>query len=179
MPRESGNSRRVITVGPYPNAKSPVASSQRTAQGLTLPLTGDTRSLPPRHTRSRHPSTPAAGNFTERNNMARASKACSNPQCPNLQPCPTHEKKPWEGSTRRTKTISGWEQQRRARLVIAKHHGICHICGDTGADEADHVIPLQQGGPDTIENMRPIHGSPCHQEKTQREAQLGRATHRA
>jgi 5-methylcytosine-specific restriction enzyme A len=51
---------------------------------------------------------------------------------------------------------------------------MCHVCGQPGADEVDHVIPLARGGADTIANMRPIHAEPCHREKTAREAAVGR-----
>lgn len=106
--------------------------------------------------------------------MTRAAKPCNTPGCPNLQPCPAHQPEPWASSTRRERTVSGWEQQRRARRVIATHHGICHWCGQPGADEADHVIPLSEDGPDTEENMRPIHARPCHAEKTAAEAARAR-----
>lgn len=57
---------------------------------------------------------------------------------------------------------------------MSMHEGICHVCGRPGSDEVDHVIPLSQGGADTIANKRPIHSTPCHEEKTQREAQRAR-----
>lgn len=104
--------------------------------------------------------------------MTRASKIC--PQCPNLQPCPDHGRKPWESSRRRERTVSGWEQQRRAQRVMRRHDGICHVCGRPGSDEVDHVIPLEQDGPDTEDNLRPIHARPCHEQKTQAEAQRAR-----
>lgn len=106
--------------------------------------------------------------------MSRASKPCGEPGCPNLAPCPQHTPKPWATSTRRERTRSGWQQQRRARAVMNQHDGVCHVCGKTGADEVDHVVPLSQGGPDTFDNLAPIHSTPCHREKTAREAQEGR-----
>jgi len=106
----------------------------------------------------------------------RATKVCSHFDCPNIMPCPDHERKPWEKSERRTRTRSGWEQQRRAKYVLEKHNTICHVCGYPGANEADHVIPLAEGGPDTTANMRPIHAEPCHREKTAEEARRARPT---
>lgn len=90
--------------------------------------------------------------------------------------CTEHVKKPWQGSTRRSRTVSGWEQQRRAKRILLRYDGICHVCGLPGADQADHVVPLSQGGEDTEENLRPIHSTPCHEAKTEREAQAGRKT---
>lgn len=106
--------------------------------------------------------------------MARAAKACSDPHCPNVQPCPQHGHKPWEGSTRRTRTVSGSRQQKRSRFVLYRDEGICHICGEPGADEADHVIPLAEGGEDHVDNMKAIHAKPCHEAKTQAEAARAR-----
>lgn len=55
--------------------------------------------------------------------------------------------------TRRT----GRAIRARNKRIIARHGGICHICGHGGADAADHVIPLAQGGPDTEANLLPAH----------------------
>lgn len=108
----------------------------------------------------------------------RAPKICSyvgpDGPCPNLQPCPTHERRPWEGSTRRERTISGSRQQARARAVMSMHQGICHVCARPGSDQVDHVIPLAEGGADTMENLRPIHAQPCHRDKTAAEARRAR-----
>lgn len=104
---------------------------------------------------------------------ATVRKTCSNPTCANLQPCPGHAKPAWSGSRRRERTVSGWEQQRRARHVIHTHDTVCHVCSRPGATLADHVIPLAEGGPDTIVNMRPIHID-CHKLKTAEEAARAR-----
>ncbi|MGB1583352.1 MAG: HNH endonuclease [Solirubrobacterales bacterium] len=90
-------------------------------------------------------------------------------------PCPDHAPKPWESSKRAEKTISGSRQQKRSRFILARDKTICHVCGQPGADQADHVIALIHGGADSIANMAAIHANPCHAEKTQREALAGRA----
>lgn len=102
---------------------------------------------------------------------------CNDPTCPELTQnayCPTHAPKPWASSNRSQRTISGSKQQARAARVLRSHNGICHICGQPGADQADHVIPLAEDGPDTEANMRPIHSEPCHRQKTQAEAARAR-----
>jgi 5-methylcytosine-specific restriction protein A len=106
----------------------------------------------------------------------RAKKICSNPYCSNIQPCPDHERKPWEGSKRSERTnLSGSRQQKRAKYVLEKHDTICHVCGHPGSNQADHVIPLAEGGADTTTNMRPIHDVPCHRDKTAAEAARARS----
>lgn len=101
----------------------------------------------------------------------RAKKICSHPLCHELQPCETHQRKPWEGSRRRDNTkLNGWQQQKRAKHVLTKHNTICHVCGQPGGNEADHVVPLAEGGADDESNMRPIHAVPCHRDKTAAEA---------
>lgn len=44
--------------------------------------------------------------------------------------------------------------------VVARDHGICHVCNQPGADSADHdPIPKAAGGPDTLANLKAIHHS--------------------
>ena len=108
--------------------------------------------------------------------MARARKICSAVHCFNLQPCPDHERKPWEGSTRRDKVkLSGWAEQKRARYILQKYDTVCHRCKAPGGTEVDHVIPLSEGGADAEENLRPIHRD-CHRIKSQEEAKRGRSS---
>lgn len=105
----------------------------------------------------------------------RAPKVC--PHCPNLQPCPVHTRKPWQGSRRRELTDSryrGAKGVRRAERVLRRYDRVCHVCGDPMADEVDHVVPLAEGGPDDESNLRPIHSVPCHRDKTAEEARRAR-----
>lgn len=104
----------------------------------------------------------------------RAPKVCSDPECPNIQPCPDHERKPWQGSKRKERTkLNGWKQQKRARYILMKHKTVCHICGYPGGTEVDHVEPLAEGGADDESNLRPAHVE-CHKRKTAEEAARGR-----
>jgi 5-methylcytosine-specific restriction endonuclease McrA len=86
-----------------------------------------------------------------------------------------HGKKPFETSQRRESTASGWQQQRDAEYVLYRDDTICHVCRRPGATVVDHVIPLAEGGPDTLENKAPIHAEPCHRIKSADEAARGRA----
>lgn len=51
----------------------------------------------------------------------------------------------------------GRRAQRLRRLTLDTYGDVCHLCGRRGADSADHLVPRVQGGPDTIENLRPAH----------------------
>lgn len=110
--------------------------------------------------------------------MARASKVCADVHCPNVavlraSHCAEHTPKAWAKDTT-TVRISGRRSQRRRRYVLSRDNGICWICGHPGATVADHVVPLAEGGADTIDNLRAAHDV-CNTEKGQREAQRGRA----
>lgn len=116
--------------------------------------------------------------------MARAAKACSHADCPNVQPCPIHQRKPWEGSHRRERLRkpSGHRQSKLRRHVLHRDDFRCHVCGKQYEPEQlinDHVIPVAEGGADDVTNMAPCctgEGTDhCHDTKTQEEARRGRA----
>lgn len=49
---------------------------------------------------------------------------------------------------------------RKARAELLARSTVCWICGRDGADSADHVVPLIDGGdPTSLLNMRPAHRS--------------------
>lgn len=98
---------------------------------------------------------------------------CTSPRCPNLRPCAEHPVTPWRRTSPRT-TLSGSAEQARARRVIARDRGICYVCGKPGADQADHVLAIAEGGADTERNMRAIHRQPCHANKTRDESARAR-----
>ena len=107
-------------------------------------------------------------------------RVCAEPSCPQLADpgatyCDAHTpmREAWPDRDARRPKISGWERQRRNRVIMARHGRRCHICGQPGADQVDHVVPLARGGTDTMDNLRPAHKQ-CHQAKTTREAAEGR-----
>jgi len=108
---------------------------------------------------------------------------CTQPGCPELNPCPDHPKIPWAGSRQRRQALgeaklSETARAKRHHRIMRKHGAICHVCREPFADEIDHVIPLAEQGPDTDNNLRPIHELPCHKTKTKQEQERGRARRR-
>lgn len=47
---------------------------------------------------------------------------------------------------------------RKLRAAILQATDVCWLCGKHGADTVDHIIPLAQGGTNTLNNLRPAHG---------------------
>lgn len=46
-----------------------------------------------------------------------------------------------------TVSRTGRPWTRTKARVIRRDHGICHLCGQPGADTADHLTPVAHGGP--------------------------------
>lgn len=107
----------------------------------------------------------------------RAKKLCSHYDCPNQQPCELHQRKPWQGSTRKERSkLSSHRQQKRRRYLLRRDNLTCAICGRLALEqelEVDHIKPLAEGGADVLKNCQ-LACLECHSEKTQAEAQRGR-----
>lgn len=76
----------------------------------------------------------------------------------------------WSGSTRRSRLPSNWT--RLARAVLERDGGRCHVCGASGADGVDHIVPETLGGTDDPSNLAAIHHHVwpyCHRTKSARE----------
>jgi 5-methylcytosine-specific restriction endonuclease McrA len=58
--------------------------------------------------------------------------------------------------------LRGWPWCRRVAQAIERDHGICWICGELGADTADHIVRVRDGGDDSLENLRAAHHQPCN-----------------
>jgi 5-methylcytosine-specific restriction protein A len=90
------------------------------------------------------------------NNLVRGRCKCSR-----WQPNPT----------RKIQTNSAtWK---RLRKEILTSEPLCRACGLELATDLDHITPVTQGGTDDPSNLQPL-CRPCHDLKTQREAQQGR-----
>ena len=70
---------------------------------------------------------------------------------------------------------TGTRQWRKVRAqVLERDRGICHVCGEPGSDQVDHLVPWHLTHDDSPDNLAPIHSEPCHRVKTQQEAAAAR-----
>ena len=56
--------------------------------------------------------------------------------------------------------MSGWGGRRAVELTaacLAEWGDACWLCGQPGADTADHVVPRSRGGGNELDNLRPAH----------------------
>lgn len=53
-------------------------------------------------------------------------------------------------------------RERTVPRIIRRDNGICWICGQPGADTADHIIPVADGGTDDETNLAAAHHTPCN-----------------
>lgn len=83
----------------------------------------------------------------------------------------------WNSDKRRARTgTHPMAQQRLHQQAMTRDGGVCWVCGRPGADQVDHKLALCEGGPNTLDNLAPIHSTPCHRDKTR--AETTRAHHR-
>jgi 5-methylcytosine-specific restriction protein A len=67
---------------------------------------------------------------------------------------------------------------RPLRRAILQRDPICRHCHTRQSTIADHIIPVAEGGTDTITNGQGL-CDPCHHTKTQAEARRGQARRRS
>jgi 5-methylcytosine-specific restriction endonuclease McrA len=68
--------------------------------------------------------------------------------------------------------------RRTVARVIRRDGGICHLCGQPGADSADHLVPRSQGGSDSLTNLRAAHHDvwpKCNRVRGDRDIEWARA----
>lgn len=68
-------------------------------------------------------------------------------------------------SLRPAGSTTRWRRTRR--YVLARDKGVCHLCGQGGADCVDHVVPRSKGGTDDLGNLKAAHAT-CNLRKGDR-----------
>ena len=104
--------------------------------------------------------------------MSRAPKVCSSPSCPNLQPCPDHERKPWASSTRRAELPPGWSSRIVPRILA--RDPICtdgRSCGGLALSREVHHVGSKFDHSDA--NLAGVCRA-CHRAATAEQAAAGR-----
>ena len=108
--------------------------------------------------------------------MPRAPKKCATDNCETRVRgkayCPEHTPINWP-TTQRTATA---EHRAWRKRVLARAKGICQIRGPGctyRALEADHIVPVAEGGDDSDANGQAVCVA-CHRAKSQAEAIRGR-----
>lgn len=115
--------------------------------------------------------------------MPRAPKHCGNPGCTTLVTartyCDEHQPEPWQTKTPHRTGTADYKRWRAA--VMANANGQCQIkgVGCTGqATQADHIVPIAEGGEKyNVSNGQGVCGT-CHKRKTLQETQRGKQRNR-
>jgi 5-methylcytosine-specific restriction endonuclease McrA len=79
-------------------------------------------------------------------------------------------------SPRNASRPSDWKERKAA--VLKRDSGQCYLCGGLGADQADHIVPVAQGGSHGLDNLAAVHGQPCAAKKNAKEASAARWKYR-
>lgn len=68
--------------------------------------------------------------------------------------------KPYAQMTQAEKDGRNSRRWKRTREAVFQLYGdVCVLCGRPGADTVDHYpVALKDGGPSTVDNLRPAHG---------------------
>ncbi len=79
---------------------------------------------------------------------------------------PVHRPPGWSPAKRGRRDgidrVYGTQDWRKlAASVVARDRGICHLCGQPGADTAHHLVEKRRGGTDEPANLRAVHRH-CH-----------------
>jgi 5-methylcytosine-specific restriction protein A len=90
--------------------------------------------------------------------------------------CGDHQFVPFEGAKDRWKANRPANYAATRNRVIRDAKGRCAICGGQG-EEVDKIVPNAEGGSWTRENLRLL-CKPCHDIKTEEDAQRGRLRRR-
>lgn len=72
--------------------------------------------------------------------------------------------------SRKRKKHYGTKRWQKVRKRVLRRDPICQMCEKNPSKEVDHIVPLAEGGDDSMENLQGLCSS-CHSAKTIRENQ--------
>src|SRR6185437_1584280 len=104
--------------------------------------------------------------------MKLPSRPCPQPGCPNNDDCSEHSRTRDYNRARRDDPsyIYNSVRWRKLRAVVLRRDPICKECNEEPSSDADHIIPIRQGGaPWSVENLQGLCAG-CHSTKTQKES---------
>ena len=78
---------------------------------------------------------------------------------------------PWKNGVGRT-SVAQWKRLRRLAREALDYR--CQGCGTEGSLQLDHIVPVTEGGADTLENLQWLCPE-CHRQKTLVEIRRGQA----
>jgi 5-methylcytosine-specific restriction endonuclease McrA len=97
---------------------------------------------------------------------------CSVPTCPNSKPCPVHHvERKWAPDKRPSASQRGYGPEwTKTRMHVLYRDGECCFCHEAVIEHGrpvkgatvHHIIPRDDGGPDTEDNLLACH-KPCHE----------------
>lgn len=109
-----------------------------------------------------------------------APRPCSHPGCGVLVRdgtgrCPKHPKQSWTKKPTAAKRITGRKLQ-QLRKELFEREPLCRPCYQVGlvtvGTMRDHIVPLEEGGTDTVDNTQNICAA-CHDVKSKAERARG------
>jgi len=111
----------------------------------------------------------------------RSQRCCSYPGCRiltdgKLSRCPLHVEKAWQKTGKQTERVFKGDTLQRMRMELFRRNPLCVSCETHGrvtlATQRDHIIPLAEGGADTVENTQGLCVK-CHDTKSLEERERG------
>lgn len=78
---------------------------------------------------------------------------------------------PWKNGVGRT-SVAQWKRLRRLAREALDYR--CQDCGGEGSLQLDHIVPVAEGGADTLDNLQWLCPE-CHRQKTLGEIRRGHA----
>jgi 5-methylcytosine-specific restriction enzyme A len=103
-----------------------------------------------------------------------ARSICFVAGCSRLQPCLTHQRKPWPHRLPSKQERGYGYEYLRLRKRVLEREPLCYVCHAAPSTTVDHELPLAEGGTHAEANLRGCCAR-CQQSKAGREGARARA----